>query len=95
MKCVVVFCHSTLEDDVRQALEEVDCRHYVGVNRAFVRDGDERRHDSRYHPGADVVLLAFVEADRVGKVTDAIKHMSAREHAAHTRLAVLPVDQFI
>ena len=36
MKCVVVFCHSLLEDQVRQVLDEVGCDHYVGVNKALV-----------------------------------------------------------
>ena len=95
MKCVVVFCHSLLEDQVRQVLDEVGCDHYVGVNKAFARDGDERRLDSKYHPGADAVLMAFVEDDRVDRLTAGVKSLSTREHYAHTRLAVLPVDQFV
>ena len=84
-----------LEDEVRQVLDEVGCQHYVGVNRAFARDDEERRLDSKYYPGADVVLMAFVEDDRVDHVTAAVRSMSTREHYAHTRLAVLPVDQFV
>jgi hypothetical protein len=95
VKCIVVFCHSTMEDEIRQALDEVECQHYVGVNKAFARDADERRLDSRYHPGADVVLMAFVEDDRVDDVIAAIGSLSAREHSAHTRLAVLPVERFV
>lgn len=95
MKCVVVFFHSTVEEQVREVLDSAGCRHYVGVNRAFARDDEERRLDSRYHPGSDVMVMAFVEDERVSGVTDAIRTFSSREHAPHTRVAVLPVEQFV
>lgn len=94
MKCVVVFCHAVAQDLVCDVLERQGCRHYVGVGRAFARDDDERRFDSRYHPGADVVVMAFVQAERVADVTAAIRAMSTGEGHAHVRIAVLPVDQF-
>lgn len=50
MKCVVVFCHAVAQELVCDVLEREGCRHYVGVGRAFARDDDERRFDSRYHP---------------------------------------------
>jgi len=95
VKCVVVFCHAVAQELVCDVLEREGCRHYVGVGRAFARDDDERRFDSRYHPGSDVVVMAFVPAEGVADVTAAIRAMSVEERHAHVRIAVMPVDQFV
>jgi hypothetical protein len=94
VKCAVLFYHSVFDHEIQAMLDAVDCQHYVEIPKAWARDDGERRFGTHIYPGTDSVILAFLDDEPAARLAEAVRQFKTDKVRMHTRLAVLPVEQF-
>lgn len=95
MKAAFLAYHSVFDDEIRELLEQSECRHYFEIPKAWASDGSEKRFDSRYHPGTDSLILAFVTPEQAERLVSSVRTFRAESDKEHTHLALFSVEEFI